>query len=355
MENILVIEDDPAIRQSITDLLELEGFEWHQAENGRAGLIKAKDIHPDLIICDVMMPEMDGHAVLYEIQKLPDLSLTPFIFLTALAEGKDVRAGMSLGADDYLIKPFSNDELISAIKLRLKKSKEALNKMDELRDSIAHSIPHELRTPLVSILGYSEIMIDKGKEISPDEIVEYSTFIKNAGLRLNRLFQNFIAYTKIRIHSEDESFEIMKTQQLKKQIERKIEKAAKKWKREDDVKLDIAEGFAAMSQADFELILEELLDNALKFSDRKTPVTITTFTQDEWFILNITDEGRGFTDEQIQRVGAYMQFERKKYEQQGLGLGLAIVKGLVELHGGNLTIKSKIGEGTTILVKLPTG
>ena len=119
-KKILLIEDDRVMRENTAELLELSGYEVATAENGKYGVEKAKADRPDLIICDVMMPELDGYGVLYLLSRDKDTAGIPFIFLTAKAERADQRRGMELGADDYLTKPFEEDELIRAVEGRLK-------------------------------------------------------------------------------------------------------------------------------------------------------------------------------------------------------------------------------------------
>jgi DNA-binding NarL/FixJ family response regulator len=122
MKKILVIEDEPEMRRNITTLLRYHDYESISAENGRAGVETARREKPDLILCDVMMPELDGYGVLQALQADASLARTPFIFLTAKGEKDDLRSGMNLGADDYLTKPVANAELIQAIETRLRRS-----------------------------------------------------------------------------------------------------------------------------------------------------------------------------------------------------------------------------------------
>ena len=140
MKNILVIEDERLIRESIVEFLESEGFSCNQASNGREGILAAKKTHPDLIICDIKMPEMNGHQVLMSLRDDPTISSIPFIFLSAMVDKKDFRTGMSLGADDYLTKPFTNEDLLAAIKTRVEKNEEVQDKLSKLTKNIAQSI-----------------------------------------------------------------------------------------------------------------------------------------------------------------------------------------------------------------------
>ncbi len=121
MKKILVIEDEPIVRSNILELLEGEDYDAVGAENGVIGAMSAREHLPDLIICDVMMPELDGYGVLTALRQDPATATIPFIFLTAKADKVDLRQGMELGADDYLTKPFTADELLGAIASRFAK------------------------------------------------------------------------------------------------------------------------------------------------------------------------------------------------------------------------------------------
>jgi DNA-binding NarL/FixJ family response regulator len=121
MRRILVIEDEPEMRRNITSLLRYQAYETLEAENGRKGVELARREKPDLILCDVMMPELDGYGVLQALQQDAGLATIPFVFLTAKGDKDDLRSGMNLGADDYLTKPVANATLVQAIETRLRR------------------------------------------------------------------------------------------------------------------------------------------------------------------------------------------------------------------------------------------
>ena len=147
MTKILLIEDDPNVRANILDLLEAEDYDVVGAENGLLGAIWAQENLPDLIISDVMMPEIDGHEVLSALQADPATASIPFIFLTALADKADLRKGMELGADDYLTKPFTREELLGAISTRLAKQAALEDKfnIEQKRSEAVQHIMEELQ------------------------------------------------------------------------------------------------------------------------------------------------------------------------------------------------------------------
>ena len=122
MKKILLIEDNPEVRENTQEILELAGYTVVAAPNGKAGVDLAQKEQPDLIICDIMMPELDGYGVLHILNKRSETAGIPFIFLTAKTEKTDIRKGMNLGADDYLTKPFDDTDLLNAIEARLRKA-----------------------------------------------------------------------------------------------------------------------------------------------------------------------------------------------------------------------------------------
>jgi DNA-binding NarL/FixJ family response regulator len=127
VNTILIIEDQPDMRENIVTILEMEGHTVLEAGNGHDGLARAREEKPDLILCDVMMPKMDGHEVLQLLREDSSIAGTPFIFLTARGEKSDFREGMNLGADDYLTKPVSADELLGTIAARLEREQKRKN------------------------------------------------------------------------------------------------------------------------------------------------------------------------------------------------------------------------------------
>lgn len=137
-KKILIIEDQEEVRENIAELLELSNYHPITATNGKEGIKKALEVMPELILCDIMMPEMDGYEVLYLVGKNPQTASIPFIFLTAKSEKSDFRKGMNMGADDYITKPFEEMELLGAIERRLSKY-ERLSSHENLSDFVAQA------------------------------------------------------------------------------------------------------------------------------------------------------------------------------------------------------------------------
>ncbi len=362
MAHILVIEDDRVTRRGLTETLRIAGgFEVSEAGDGYEGLEMARANPPDLIICDVEMPRLDGYGVIEALQHDKHTANIPFIFLTGLSDRGSMRQGMVLGADDYISKPFKANELLEAVGTRLAKRDfiegHYEQKLETLRDNILLAIPHELRTPLAMIIGYGDILADQVDTLPREKIRFLSETIMNAGLRLHRQIANYIIYAQIELlMTEPQRIEKMRLIReaepdgiLRGVVKEKMEQHG----RSANLNLHTADSILPISTNNFKKIMEELVDNAFKFSPEETAVTISTTVNEAAFTVAICNQGRGMTQEQIANIGVYMQFERKIHEQQGSGMGLIIAKRLTELYGGQLVIDSTPGGTTCVTVSLP--
>jgi signal transduction histidine kinase len=360
---ILVIEDVHYLRNDVMEMLRFEGFDVRGAENGVVGVEVAREYLPDLIVCDIMMPEMDGFDVLETLRNERMTRNIPFIFLTAKTDRLDMRKGMGKGADDYVTKPFLSHELMETIRARLSKleelRKEGEERMKRLRDAITMALPHELRTPLNTIIGFSDIMMLEANEIQPPQILEWSQHINSAALRLYRLVENYLTYVRIETLAADDarSAGLMDkvTANPAAVIEFQAILSAQQTvpAREPDLELKVKQSApVVITEADLTKVIDELLSNAFKFSEIETQVTVAAEVVGSEYQIQVSDQGRGMTQEQIDSIGAYIQFERYVHEQQGTGLGLVIAQRLVELHGGKLDVTSALNEGTTVTVTL---
>ena len=359
---ILIVEDDINIRENIVDLLEVENFHAIAAEDGRMGLELASKEVPDLIICDVMMPKLDGYSVLNALRENPITATIPFVFLTAKSNKNDFRQGMGLGADDYLTKPFTKDELLETIKCRLEKqfaiNQKSQQELNELRQCITHSLPHEMRTPLNGILGFSQLLMKEYESLEEQEIYEMAEDIYNSANRLFGFTQNFLLYAQLESIATDpekiKSLQSKKTYFPVEALTSLIKEKALIVGREADVQISFdSPCWVKIANTKLHKILEELIDNCLKFSESGTNIFVSSAVNENHLIITFTDSGRGMSASEIRKLGAYRQFNRRIYEQQGSGLGLIIVKLLVELHGGSLDIQSNPGDKTVVQVKLP--
>jgi two-component system, sensor histidine kinase and response regulator len=361
MKKILVIDDEEWLREMIHLALKQKGFDVIESNNGADGIEKARQELPDLILCDINMEKVDGYLTLASLRNEAPTAAIPFILMTGLADNAGMRHGMELGADDYLAKPFTTDALYAAVEARLKKAQtvrdEAERKLAHLRDNISLMMPHEMRTPLNGILSNAELLASSAATLKTTEIAEIGQEIHKSSQRLERLIENFLIYAQLELIAADpqnvNALRIGKTEHSASLIRERATAQASQANRAKELNLDIADIAVPMAAEYLAKVTEELVQNAFKFSEAGTPVRVQMKEVFNSVVLSVADRGRGFSTEQIAHIGAYMQFERKMNEQQGLGLGLTIAKRLVELHGGTFSIEGKKGEGATIVAKLP--
>ncbi len=362
MTRILIIEDDAAIRDTITDVLEYGGYSVISTSNGINGLALAQSESPDLILCDIMLPGLDGYGVKLALNEEPRASSLPFIFLTARTTREDVRQAMAMGADDFLVKPFGSRELLDAVAARLHRNRQIASAraadLDHVREYINLALPHELRTPLTGMLGYLYALRSSIETMQPDAVQDMLDQIERSAMRLNHLIERYVAYAQLRVVANSPDLiqalnELAGEVPLSLVIREVAETQAEQARRPDDLVLDLQPGSAGIIGEHFERLVLVILENAFKFSSPGTPVTVVSELTEAGYLVRVTNQGRGMTADQIARVGANVQFERNHYEQQGVGLGLAIAQQIVRIYGGRLTISSTPGETTTVTVDLP--
>jgi DNA-binding response OmpR family regulator/anti-sigma regulatory factor (Ser/Thr protein kinase) len=364
-KRILLIDDSEFILESTSTLLMFEGYDVITAPEGETGIKLATSENPDLIICDVSMPGLSGYDVVTAIRANPATATTPFIFLTAFTEKSKMREGMEKGANDYLTKPFTKKELVSAIDSQWKRSEKVetqiQSKVETVGKKLNYALPHEFRTVISQILGSITEMKDGAEVLTKEEIIETCDQVITVVNRLNRITDNFLLFTKLEnyTNSPEAITELRsgRTDEPFAPFSDVAELVASKYERADDVEIlnptfDIA---ISMSSDLFHKLTDELIDNAFKFSKKGEKVEIDSkiVDNDGKLEIKITDHGIGMTAEQIKNITAFVQFQREELEQQGVGIGLTIAKKIVELHGGKFSIDSEKEQGTTVTFTIP--
>ncbi len=351
---ILIVENDFDLRKNVAEFLSVEGYKTIEAENGAVAIQHLENDIPDLILSDIGMPVVNGFDLLNYTQSNPVLSLIPFIFVTAQCEEEHLRRAMNCGADDYLVKPFKFGDLLNTVITRLKKRAKIIHQFDDLKISISKHIPHELRTPIVSILGFSDLLATDIESFDTNEIVMAARSIKKAGERLRDRIEKFLVFTEVEtLRNTIRQYEEIKSQALF--IEQslfmiELNSLISHYERNNDVQFSITNCNIKISERHFVILLKELVDNALKFSKSGTKVTVTGTKSDNKYQLVICDNGCGFDQKHIKEISAFFQFNKDELQQPGLGLGLAIVRRILEIFEGTISIGSIPGKFTKIQV-----
>ncbi len=362
---ILLVEDDVNLLEGVRNILELDHYDVLTAENGIEALeiLHAETIPPDLILSDIMMPRMDGIRLLEEVRKEQRWVSIPFIYLTAKGEKVDIQKGKLLGVDDYVVKPYDPDYLLVAIKSRLDRHRK-LNDyysaaMNELKHSILTILNHEFRTPLTFVVAYADMLNSpEPLELSTSELQDYLRGVSVGADRLRRLIENFILLVEL------ETNDARKTYQARKapitDIQMLLLSAWNEITSRDgmthtcniQVEASLPHFFGDVQF--FKRALVQLLDNAVKFSPENKVINIGAKMEGNEICVWIQDHGRGIPENEHRKImESFYQINRPVNEDQGAGAGLAIVKGVVNLHGGRISIVSEVGKGSTFSIYLP--
>lgn len=364
---ILVVDDHQLLLEAIRDLLLADGYEVEIAVNGVEALAAIQKRAPDLILSDINMPQMNGFELYQKVRENPSWVRIPFIFLTARGERTDVLRGKALGAEDYFVKPFDSEDLLTTIRSRLERAQAlqqaADSEFEELKKDILNVLSHELRTPLTYISGYTDLALEDTHSLTPENLQELLQGIKKGADRLNKLVRSMLLVVEIDTGRAAENFRHFSN--IRSDLEvflRHVVNTFQPAARASGVTLeyfcDDKLPPVRIHEEYFCDALERLIENAIKFSrlpDKR--VTIEVHATADWIEIAITDRGVGLSPTALENIFAYkrfQQFERNVMEQQGTGLGMFIAHTYIKLHGGDINVVSQLGKGSTFTLRLPT-
>ena len=364
-QTILLVEDDVALLEGMGDTLEMMGYRTIKATNGREGLERLAQVRPDLIISDIMMPEMDGYEFHQAVSSMAESSTIPFIFLTAKSDQADVRKGLREGVDAYLTKPFDLEDLLLHVQNKLDRfatiRNQTMAQLDELQRQIVTMFSHELRTPLTYIQGYTDLMADSSGATSSEEMTMFLQGIQAGSRRLNRLVESLLILVQLDTNvftHEFERFAMVEPDagRFVRLAATSLEPAATE--RGLTIAVDIHESLPALRVVSEHLvrILGNLLENAIKFTPEGGPeVVIRAYTSGDRVCFDVQDHGIGISAaDQARLFQRFVQINRAQHEQPGIGVGLVIARGLALVHGGDITVQSAVGQGSTFTLWLPS-
>jgi len=352
---VLLVEDEIRILTTLEYILQRNGYEVVTAGNGVEALEVVKAYTPDIILCDVMMPKMDGYDFLRQYRSTVNAS-TPFIFLTAKSDYSDIRSGMALGADDYLVKPVRSEELIHAITTRLNRSEQindaVLREITRLEKGMSLLTNHEFNTPMTAIVGFLSLIKSSFDKIDKETLRQYLDYIQDATERLQRLMSKIRWWQQL---EENNSYETGKKQvQAHQLIEKIVKQVAEKYKRSEDLILSLSPDVSLLMHEELlDILVYELADNAFKFTRKSESVVVSLRAYPEQMEMIVADYGNKSTAAELAQYEPFVQFNRKQFEQQGLGIGLQLIKLIVKQLQGNIQILDNEPVGIKIIITIP--
>jgi len=360
-KTILMVEDDPLLLEVARDILRSKGYIVAEAADGEEALAALAIAKPDLILSDVRMPRCDGFELLRRVRSRSDGKVIPFIFMSARAETRALRQGMSLGADDYVTKPYLAADLLETIETRITRAELINDQLQQQERFLTRILPHELRTPLAGIIGYAEIMTatgNSGETITASELAEFGGSIGRSGQRLLRVAEDIALWAWLKSAKEkagkDNRALLHKTEITAKAIKDWSEERVCPYARATDLTIQGSPTAVMVPMEGLAQVISHLVENGLKHSPWGTAVVVTIVESEFTSEIRVNDSGRGMSEADLERFGPMRQFDREKFEQQGIGMGLALVQSFAQLAGGEFTLaRNPDAAGMTASLMLP--
>jgi signal transduction histidine kinase len=362
---ILIVDDEPAIRMGLAATIARYGYSVITAVNGDDGFLKARQFLPDLIVSDVMMPDLNGFEMKQQMSADPLLASIPFIFLTARTTNEDRVTGIRGGADDYVTKPFVTDELmarIEAVLRRVKTEQErgreqvkqaAHDEMEKLRREVLQNFSHELRTPLGNVMMSLDVVVNN-KFKTMEEQNEFLRIAYSSADRLETLVADIILLADIDQHNLNL---IRQTIDMEHHILVPIKRRLARYEARQvnfihDINLS---GVIKAPRREFTQALTHLVDNAFKFSPERGVVKLTVKPgENGGVVISVLDEGVGIPVDLREKVFErfYQVSQGDGREFQGLGVGLTVARAVFSGLGGDVKILES-SQGCSVLATLP--
>lgn len=368
---IMVVDDTPDNIKTVGELLRGQGYRIIAVTSGEAVFEALQRYTPDLILLDIMMPDVSGIDVCRRLKAIPSVAHIPIIFLSALYFKEYILSGFQAGGVDYVTKPFDALELTARVQTHLEivesraiilRQNEELKRLHQVKDDFIGIASHDLRTPLTGIQGMAEIMWKENKP--PDKVRYFSKMIFDAAVQLNGLLQNLLDVHRIEtigLEPQRAAFDIIQTAHTI--IDQHQERAEAK-----SISLQIQSERESLIITDDESMVRQILDNlvsnAIKYSPKEKTVIVricyqkatTKPLKHKSVRIEVHDEGPGISEDDRKKMfGKFIRLSAKPTDgESSTGLGLSITKSFVEALGGRIWCESELGKGTQFIVELPT-
>ncbi len=367
---VLIVDDVAENIQVLGNILDENDIEFSYATSGKEALEAITFNKPDLLLLDINMPEMSGFEVCEELKKDPETKGIPIIFLTARTEQEDILKGLTIGAVDYVTKPFNPKELLSRVNthLELNNSRKIINTQNEqlrktnadlkevimTKDKFFSIIAHDLKSPFNTLLGFSELLLKEYDKRDPEENKEMITHIFNSAVHGFNLLNNLLEWSRSqtgRIEYEPQDFSLT---DLVSQNILSISDAA--YKKNIGVQNEIKEYMLAFGDRRMiNTVVRNLISNALKFTKPGGKIVLSHKKENEFIEVTVSDTGVGIKEENISKL---FRLEESistpgTDKEQGTGLGLILCKEFVEKNKGKIWVESEYGKGSKFKFTIP--
>lgn len=359
MAKVLVIEDEESVRFNILELLEAEGFDAVGAAGGYQGVEIAQQSSPDLILCDIMMADLDGYGVLEQLRTRPETAMIPLIFVTAKTARSDLRQGMRLGADDYLTKPFTQRELLEAVNVRIARHRQvnrlqeqvqSLQRLNILKDDLISSVSHDMRTPLMNMKLAIEML-----QLKPDSAQRehYLQILRTECGRETELVENLLELQKLEERGERLQVEAIDPLSFCQKLVERFQLRAKGANQQLCLRSAAVPPLLQSNPQKLERLLAELLNNACKYTAEGGRIELSLAAAPDRVRFQVRNAAQIPAEALPQIFNKFYRVpDGDRRKQGGSGLGLALVHRLTRALQGRITVTSEAG-WTVFSVELP--
>ena len=353
---VLVVDDNPANLRLLSQLLTRSGYKVRPVRSGASALATAQANPPDLILLDIMMPEMGGYEVCERLKADEQTRDIPIIFISALDTARDKVEAFDAGGVDYVPKPFQVEEVLARVETHLKLRNLQKNLQQEVAelDAFAHTVAHDLKSPLTTIKGYTGLLTDSimgDDPLSPEDVHATLNGISQGVLKMDSIIESLLLLAGVR--KREVEFEPLDMAAIVAGSNQRLAGMIRRYQAEIIMPetWETALGYGPW----VEEIWANYISNAIKYGGRPPRVEVGTMRQDDSTVCCwVRDNGTGLSAEHQARL--FIPFERmSQIKVQGYGLGLSIVVRITERLGGEVGIESEMGQGSTFWFTLPGG
>ncbi len=355
-DKILVVDDSPDNVFLIKTILEEEGYTVSTAENGPTALAKLAELSFDLVLLDLMMPGMDGYEVTKRIRGNKSLPFIPILLITA-HDSPNVAHGLDLGADDFIRKPVTVDELLARVRslLRLKHSIDERDEIARQREDFVSRLTHDLRTPLVAAERMLMLFQEGALGGLSAQMQEVITIMARSNTNLLAMVNTLLEVYRFEAGRKNLAFQPVNLHQLLKEVAGELTPLAQQ--KQLAINLDITEESTTNTvmgdRLELHRLFTNLIGNAIKFTDNGS-VTIRLVapaTANDIITIEVADTGPGIPPEE--QATLFERFRQGSHKRSGSGLGLYLSRRIVEAHKGTIQVNSEVGKGSVFIVSLP--
>ena len=357
LPNILIVDDVPANLRLLDHILKDKGYKVRPVPNGTLALQVAEKEKPDLILLDVMMPDIDGFEVCRRLKANPKLNDVPIIFISALNDTNDIVKALSTGGADFITKPFKAEEVRVRVEthLNLYNQKKELQRINAEKDRFFSIIAHDLRGPFSSFLGVTQLLDEKLSELTKEDIQDFAASMRISATNLFSLLENLLQWAKINqglIPFEPSNMLLFK---IAEESIVNVQEPAKN--KGIEIVNNIGDGVEVYADKNMlQTVIRNLVSNAIKFTPKGGKISINAKAcEDKTAEISVKDSGIGMNRSMVDNLFRLdVRTNRPGTEgEASTGLGLILCKDFIEKQGGKIWVESEEGKGSVFYFTIP--